>query len=159
MPRIIEIREAVLGVITMENQHDVNILLSSTIERDGTKEETQLYITGQFYIKNESYYLRYKEEIEDLGQIDHTIRINKDEGIILRKGVIDMRQPLKVGESKEGTYKGPFGAMQTLVDTDCCDVQWNEDNGEGMLTIRYFLYMQGEAFGRVTLVYQIKKGA
>jgi uncharacterized beta-barrel protein YwiB (DUF1934 family) len=140
----------------MSNQHNVNILLSSTIERDGTAEETKLYIQGQFYIKNKSYYLRYTEEIEELGQVDHTIRIKEDEGMILRKGVIDMRQPLKVGDSREGTYKGPFGAMQTLVDTECCDVQWNEGEEEGLLTIRYYLYMQGESFGRATLVYQIK---
>ena len=140
----------------MKDQYDVNILLSSTIDRDGISEETKLYIQGQFYIKNGSYYLRYKEEVEDLGSIDHTIRIKEDEGLILRKGGIEMRQPLKVNASREGTYKGLFGTVQTLVDTEVCDIQWNGHHEEGLITIRYFLYMQGESFGRVTLLYQIK---
>ncbi|MGV3489666.1 MAG: DUF1934 domain-containing protein [Tuberibacillus sp.] len=141
----------------MDQHHDVNILLSSTIERDGSAEETKLYIQGQFYIKNDAFYLKYKENVEDFGIIDHTIRIKQNEGLILRKGAIDMRQPLAVGDSREGTYKSPFGAMQTLVDTECLDVQWMEEQGEGIINMRYDLYMQGESFGRVTLIFQIKE--
>jgi len=140
----------------MDHCHEVNIILSSTIEREGRAEETQLYIQGQFFIKGDAYYLKYKENVEDFGEVDHTIRIKNNEGLILRKGAIEMRQPLVVGASREGTYKSPIGVMQTLVDAECCDVQWLEDCGEGLITIRYDLYMQGESFGRVTLIYQLK---
>lgn len=145
-------------VTILRNETPVHIVLHSTIEYDhAPAEKTELHIQGRFYEKNGLRYLLYKEELPDIGTVDHTIKVGGGEGLILRKGEISMRQPLRVASSTEGHYSGPFGAMATLTDTDRCEAQWDDENGIGKIMLRYHLYLQGTSVGRFSLTFNLRR--
>lgn len=132
-------------------------LISKVMRPDGPTEEMELYTDGVLYKKGAVFYLRYREEVKDIGPVDHTIKIQDGEGMILRKGPVAMRQPLKAGASTEGTYETPLGMMRTLTETDRCHVRWHEEQGCRHIDLGYHLYLQGQDVGRFHLNFQLKK--
>ena len=120
-------------------------------------EQTLLHTKGLLNIKDETYYLRYEEEMEGIGPVHHTIKIKGDEALILRKGSVSMRQPLKIGEALEGTYQSPIGMMQTCTKMNQCGADWKASKGTGYLTLGYHLDLQGQAVGQFKLTFKLRE--
>ncbi|GGH87032.1 uncharacterized beta-barrel protein YwiB (DUF1934 family) [Pullulanibacillus pueri] len=142
----------------MESQITVDIRLKSEMKAaDMPLERTLLHTKGLLNIKDDVYYLRYQEEVEGVGSAHHTIKIKGDEALILRRGPVALRQPLKLGESLEGTYKSPVGNMQTVTHMNKCLVNWQGSKKSGYFVLGYQLSMQGQAIGQFTLTFKLRE--
>ncbi|MBM7645403.1 uncharacterized beta-barrel protein YwiB (DUF1934 family) [Scopulibacillus daqui] len=135
----------------------MKIVLDSKMvyEKEGHTEETTIEITGQVIIKNNVLFLRYDETMDDIGTINNTVKIKDDEAVIIRKGAVSMRQPLKKGSVTEGTYHHPYGKMLMTTKTKTCQCSWNEDKKQGLIKIDYEFAMQGQHVGLCQLIYKI----
>ncbi|GGE28706.1 hypothetical protein GCM10011391_04100 [Pullulanibacillus camelliae] len=142
----------------METTFEVKIRLKSVIKHtDMGPETTVLHTKGVLYIKGGAYFLRYKEEMEGVGSVDHTVKIKGDEALILRTGAVSMRQPLKVGEALTGSYNSPYGQMETVTTLNRCEAGWQDKSRNGRLLISYDLVLQGQAVGRFTLTFKLEE--
>jgi len=142
----------------MEKTLDVKIKLKSVIKHADMGSETAvLHTKGVLYIKEKTHFLRYREEVEGMGSVDHTIKIKEDEALIIRSGAVSMRQPLKIGEGLAGTYTSPYGQMDTVTTLHRCEVDWQDESGMGCLIIGYDLVMQGQAVGRFVLTFTLEE--
>jgi len=141
----------------METTLAVKVRLKSIMKHaDGDSETAVLHTKGVLYIKGKTYFLRYREEVEGLGPVDHTIKIKGDEALILRAGAVSMRQPLKIGKDLAGTYTSPYGQMDTVTTLNRCEVDWNGKNRSGCFIIGYDLAMQGQAVGHFVLTFKLE---
>lgn len=135
-----------------ENGKTVKIkLVSSIIPTEGELEQYEMWLEGSCIEKGESHYLRYEEVQEEL-QIQTTVKLHPEQGLIHRKGGVNMRLPLKPGMRSDGHYESPFGSLPIITDTHqlAIDVQKNE-KVSGRFTTQYDLLIGGNSVGRYTL--------
>ncbi|MFC7391898.1 DUF1934 domain-containing protein [Scopulibacillus cellulosilyticus] len=140
--------------------HDVKIVLDSklTYKAEGHTEKTTVELNGQAVLKNNVLFLRYDETMEGIGIVHNTVKIKDGEAVIIRKGAVTMRQPLKKGAVTEGTYHHPYGNMLMKTTTKTCKGSWDEDKKQGLIKIDYEFAMQGQHVGLCQLIYKIIGG-
>ncbi|WP_176222142.1 DUF1934 domain-containing protein [Tuberibacillus sp. Marseille-P3662] len=142
----------------MEDKYDVDIKLNSTIERpDMPREATVSHTQGQLFIKDKTYYLRYTENMEGIGDVSNTIKMDDTEAVVIRKGPVSMRQHLVPGEETQGVYHNPFGQMTMVTNTKQCAILWDSGKAKGHIDLRYHLKIQGEPVGAFKLIFEIQE--
>lgn len=135
----------------------VKINVQTKIDRDGQKEDFELIVFGQFYIKNESSYLIF-DEIWEKGKV-HTIVKHlvpqtgtSPEVQVLRRGAMNMRLFFKENELMSGTYKTDVGTFKVETSTVQMDYNWNEEKKSGELNVDYHFFIEQIEVG----TYQLK---
>ncbi|WP_033827480.1 DUF1934 domain-containing protein [Bacillus andreraoultii] len=125
----------------------VKINLQTKIDRDGQKEDFELIVFGQFYIKNQSSYLIF-DEIWEKGKV-HTIvkHIVQQDGTnsevqVLRRGAMNMRLFFKENELMSGTYKTDVGTFTVETSTVEMDYHWNEEKKSGEMKVNYHFFIE-----------------
>lgn len=140
----------------MENQYRVHINLESVVDRpDSPQETTELKTEGQFYIKDEAYYLLYEERMEEGEAVRNTLKVTDREALVIRKGAVSMRQPLVEGEKTKGVYQNPLGNMHIETKTKQADIRWSQETASGQIVLRYDLNMENQPVGRFQLIFNL----
>ncbi len=144
----------------MRDIQEVTLQLKSTIHHPDSRkaEETTVTVSGLVTVKNNTTYLRYEEELEEIGTVHHTIKIKPEEVTVLRQGPLSMRMPLSLNRETEGSYQTPFGRMEMLTKAKKLDYKWNEAKETGVIHLVYELTMQGDYIGLCDIRYQITGG-
>lgn len=138
----------------------VTLQLKSRIQHPDIRkaEETTVKTTGLVTVKNHTLYLRYEEQMEEIGTVHHTLKIKPEEVTVLRQGPLSMRMPLALNQEAEGSYQTPFGRMEMMTHAKKLDYKWNEEKETGVIHLVYELTMQGDYVGLCDIRYQLSGG-
>ena len=124
--------------------------------RDGLKKENVAFETnGLYYLKGNHTYLSF-EEPEEVGHAKTTVKIAKDEVLILRSGSVKMRQVFRKKETTIGSYQNQLGSFQLMTKTNNVEYKWFDSSKKGSLFLTYELTLQGEHSGRYAIHMQFK---
>lgn len=106
--------------------------------------------SGQLYFMNGTWYIKYIEQEEE-GQTNATVKVKEDEIVVIRNGLVSMRQSYRPGIKTSGSYVSLAGEMS--MDTDTRDIRLHYDEA-GYLTAAvwvYDLYLNEQNIGRYTV--------
>jgi uncharacterized beta-barrel protein YwiB (DUF1934 family) len=104
--------------------------------KDNDKETIEVNTTGEYVQKGKTMYIRYEEEHE-LGFVKTTVKIAKNEVVVMRTGAVTMKQRFSEGLLTLTDYSTPFGRLQLETKTKSLTMDTNEL--EGKLVILYDL--------------------
>ena len=115
----------------------------------GGKDQLEYHGKGKLYKKNNSIYLRYKEDIQGMEAARITIKIKESEGTVLIRrsgnGIGSFKQNFKAGESCEDFYRHVHGTVELKTFTDKLDCYL--EDGAGEINIVYQLFIGGQKVG------------
>jgi len=116
--------------------------------RNGSEEETRR-TEGEWYVKEDGHYLRYREAEPEMGQTVTIIRVKADSIKIIRQGDVRSEQEFVPREKRAGYYSLPQGRLSLETFTRTMDVRWKD--GGGSLSWSYDLTVSGSPAGRCRL--------
>ncbi|MCO7176297.1 DUF1934 domain-containing protein [Sporolactobacillus kofuensis] len=138
---------------------DAEIVFTSRIDSNeqqpGQLQKTTARLNGRIGKSASSLYLTYNDRIAE-GYADYTIRISGQEALILRKGAMPMRQPLRLGISMDGTYETAYGVLSTTATAEKIETVFDSSTRAGSVRLVYALTMQGQSTGICTLDYHYR---
>jgi uncharacterized beta-barrel protein YwiB (DUF1934 family) len=147
----------VLQAVDNEQKGLVVKLKFVTEIRDGHRKETVAFDTnGLYYEKGKNRYLTFQEPHEQ-GEVKTIVKMHDDEVLIMRSGVVSMRQVYKKGQWTQGSYQNALGQFSMDTKTDNVLVQWSEKKKKGSLFVTYQLLLQGNEAGRYTITINFKE--
>ncbi|KIL52718.1 DUF1934 domain-containing protein [Jeotgalibacillus campisalis] len=130
----------------MENSTPVSIDLTTVItQTDGSKEELTLTSAGEWMTKNNIDYLKY-EESQEAGTVRTIVKMEEDQGVILRSGALKMRLAFRTGEAMVSTYESEYGTLSLVTETKRYVHQATGRNS-GRFHVNYNLEMAGSSVG------------
>ena len=123
-------------------EYNSTIRVKSIINKEAD-EAIELITEGNFYEKNESFYILY-DESEEMGMADCSvmIKVSENEVTVKRKGSFSSKMVYTPGQTNEFIYNMPYGSMPIILHTKEIKKELNEAGGE--LKVRYVLTIQGE---------------
>ncbi|MBO9130117.1 DUF1934 domain-containing protein [Bacillus sp. 165] len=125
--------------------------------REGTRKETVAFeAVGLYYVKGQNTYLKFQEPNEH-GDIDTIIKIQDESVLIMRSGVVSMRQVHKKGEWTKGTYRSELGVFSLDTKTDNVLFDWSDKTKKGQLFVTYALLLNETEAGRYTITINFKE--
>lgn len=114
---------------------------------DGANEEIVQNTEGTLYLKDNDYFLRYKEvNQEELGESWTTIKwpITEQEVTIIRQGNIRMKQTFILHQEESGYYHTPLGVLDIKTKTSYVQI----DIENKVIVLDYELWVNQERAGR-----------
>ncbi|ABS24065.1 Domain of unknown function DUF1934 [Bacillus cytotoxicus NVH 391-98] len=125
--------------------------------REGARKETVAFqANGQYYVKGESTYVTFQEPNEQ-GEVRTIIKIQDGQVLIMRSGVVSMRQTHVKGEWTTGTYKSELGTFALQTKTDNVLFKWSDEKKKGQLFLAYALLLSEQEAGRYTITINLKE--
>lgn len=136
----------------------VKIRLHSSIKHPGQDIEIhELEATGQYIKKSNSVYLKYEEQ-HNGQKIQTTVKMDKNEALILRSGAVKMRLPFDTERAKSGEYGNGPARMKLLVKTNQLEFVETEKRGEGQFKVVYELHAEESLVGTYTITITYSEG-
>lgn len=135
---------------------DVSIKLHSSIQHQGQEKEVHLLeMTGRYIKKAQTSYLKY-EEITNGDKIHTTVKIMKDEALIMRSGAVHMRLPFVKSDERLGTYGNGSAAFRLYVKTTALEYIAHE--ADGKFSVNYELHADGTLLGTYEMTITYSEG-
>ncbi|ARJ51153.1 DUF1934 domain-containing protein [Staphylococcus lutrae] len=131
-------------------EHNVTIEVEQVVKREGQKECFSYQTMGQ-WLKKESAWIRYQEQIES-ATVDVTLKVLEGSVKLIRNGDIRMNLHFVEGQETTTFYELPYGKMLLTVQTLGMNHFVSESGGR--LKIHYVLFQDDEKVG--TYQYEIK---
>jgi uncharacterized beta-barrel protein YwiB (DUF1934 family) len=130
-------------------------VISVTSVQGEDKEPVSVVTPGDFYIKDETYYARYKEtEISGMSGTITTLKIKKDELVLIRKGTTNAKMEFSEDLKSVSMYDTPYGTLQIKTDTKYIKIDVDENGGD--VVIKYNMDISGQKVPMTTLEINIK---
>lgn len=131
-------------------QYPINLIIENKqMLSHGGEDQLEYHGEGKLYKKNDSIYLRYKEDIQGVEAARITIKIKEAEERVLIKrsgnGIGSFKQNFKAGESCEDFYRHVHGAVELKTYTDKLNCYL--EDGAGEINIVYKLFIGGQKVG------------
>lgn len=137
---------------TIKDGRKVNVRLQSLIRHEGQDVEPhELTASGVLIEKAGKTYLQF-EENQNEQQIRTTVKLDKEDALIMRKGAVQMRLPFTAGEIRPGTYGNGPASFNLLVKTTKLEVT------EQRFTAHYELHAEGALLGTHELLITYTEG-
>ncbi|NEU30449.1 DUF1934 family protein [bacterium LRH843] len=130
------------------------------IEQGTHQESYEFTTTGELFHKGNQEYLTFKETLSETDTVQTTMKWNGSELMLIRQGVIVMRQAFTVGKETYGRYVTPEASWETTAKTDHILVDWPKvDKMQGRIELSYQFRLQGQDAGkhRVTIILEEDK--
>jgi uncharacterized beta-barrel protein YwiB (DUF1934 family) len=137
------------------DKQKIKVTLQTSITYGAETETYELITFGTSMYKGPNLYLQYTEESE-AGTTNTTIKHKANETLLLRNGVFKMRQLFRLHETTNGHYENEYCLFGLLTATNTISHQWNEQEQEGKLTLRYVLHVQGSEPGQYEMTVTYK---
>ncbi|MBN8208660.1 DUF1934 domain-containing protein [Bacillus sp. NTK071] len=120
---------------------EIELKIDSRIESGNQKDSSKQTVNGSIVEKGEALYIRYEEDLE-IGKVSTTVKIDKEQVTVIRRGALSMRQQFAPGHVSESLYKTPFGSMPMQIRTERIEQLVDREKNKGRLTLRYLLYLE-----------------
>lgn len=115
--------------------------------KDGPRKENVAFdANGLYYIKGENTYLQFDEK-QEAGTVKTVIKISEKEVLILRSGIVKMRQVYRKNETTNGSFQNQMGNFNLTTKTNNIEYKWYKNSRKGKLFLAYELSLQGEKSG------------
>lgn len=114
----------------------VAIDIESLMLSAGRRDKNEYRYKGEMHLMNGTWYIKYVEPGED-GETNATLKIKPSEVVVIRNGLVSMRQSFRAGITTSGMYESLAGPMQ--MDTETTDVRLEYDE-EGYLQKASWVY-------------------
>ncbi len=137
----------------------VSVTMKTRITVGDESQVNDLSTEGKLFCKENGFYLQFKEEIAEVGTVNQIIKIDAENAVtVLRQGAVSMKQLFLQGETTEGVYRSPFGAMLMNTKTKQIDVKIVDHQQSGTIQLSYQLHIQSEFAGdyEVTITFRRK---
>jgi uncharacterized beta-barrel protein YwiB (DUF1934 family) len=144
------------------DKRNIKIELCTRIQDQGQKQEHHQQLEGQLYEKETQTYIRYEEDLEGIGKVQNTLKIEGQQAKVIRHGAVSMNHTYQLGETTNGMYHSPHGPLE--METNTTQLQYVPIQGEGSSTstgkflLSYDLKMNGQPAGGFTLEMYFKNG-
>lgn len=139
---------------------NVTIDAFTRIQDKDQQQEHHQQLEGQLYEKEDQTYLRYEEELEGLGQVQNTLKIEDQQVKVIRHGAVTMNHVYRLGETTQGLYHSPLGPLG--METKTTQLQYEPildgTSGAGKFLLGYELRLNEEHAGSFTLEIGFKSG-
>lgn len=139
-------------IMTNNDSTSVKIKLITKIRpNEGESETYEMWLQGSYIEKSGSAYLRY-EEVQNEQSIRTTVKLGKEQALIIRGGAVNMRLPFHIKDQQLGHYDSEFGSLPLMTHTHTLDFQSElEDEKSGRFSVQYDLIMGGQSVGNYTV--------
>ncbi|MEH7383854.1 DUF1934 domain-containing protein [Bacillus sp. JJ1521] len=115
--------------------------------KDGPRKENVAFdAIGLYYIKGNKTYLQFDEK-QVMGTVKTVIKISEKEVLILRSGILKMRQIYRKNETTIGSFQNQLGTFDLTAKTNNIEYKWYKNSRKGTLFLAYELSLQGEKSG------------
>ncbi|NLP46002.1 MAG: DUF1934 domain-containing protein [Epulopiscium sp.] len=127
-----------------------NVLITVTgIQGKEPSEDIQMVIPGQYYQKNDKFYITYKEsELTGMEGTTTTIKVEKNAVSILRFGKNNATMIFEMGKKHTSHYDTPHGSFMIAMSTKEMNIDLNQDGGS--IYVKYALELDHMAIGTHT---------
>ncbi|MGG1440591.1 DUF1934 domain-containing protein [Brevibacillus laterosporus] len=125
---------------------DVQLSLSIIQKAEGQTDKTEVKMSGKASLRNSSWFLKYKEQVEGVGEVSNIVRINEDSTQLLRQGSLQMKQIFEKGKGTDSLYSSPYGNMQMHTHTRTYKVTYQSEKPIHVF-IAYQLWLSGQYVG------------
>lgn len=130
------------------------VISVSSVQGDD-KEPVAVVTPGDFYVKDGTYYARYEEtEISGMKGTTTTLKIKKDELVLLRRGTTNARMQFSPSLKNVSMYSTPYGTLQ--VETNTLSIETNVDDDGGEVFVSYGMDISGQKVPNTELKISIK---
>lgn len=127
------------------------------IEHGAHRDENEFSTTGELYEKGGNYYIRFQEELSPTDRVQSTMKWDGEELLLIRQGVILMRQSFTEGKETIGRYVTPEASWETKAMTKALQVILPTNNKEGKIELTYQFSLQGQDTGIHHLILTLKE--
>lgn len=135
--------------------------LRTVIDRQGEKEMSIVKQIGEYTKKNDIEIIKYTEQTEGFGEVNHFISIQPHKINIKRSGNIKMSQQFIVQKKSAGLYRHPYGSFHLETETKSLQYRPLQKEQAGKVIINYIAKINGteEQKHHLTLTYTEAKEA
>ncbi|MFN2340751.1 MAG: DUF1934 domain-containing protein [Halanaerobium sp.] len=111
---------------------------------DQEKQELNNNYQGEFYIKNDKLYLKYKDDAEGIDGAQTVVKIDpeRERVLLLRQEPAAMKQDFICGKKQEGYFKTAYGEIKIAVKTKRLEMDISDN--AGLIRINYQVFLGGE---------------
>jgi uncharacterized beta-barrel protein YwiB (DUF1934 family) len=125
---------------------DVQIQLVVTHKRDGQTDVTKQEYLGKGVQKENGWYISYKEQFDEIGEVGTILKIAELDVTLLRQGKLQSKQLFAKGRSSDSVYSSPYGQFQ--METHTRQLRIKRENGRPQeLEISYQLWLNQQYLG------------
>jgi uncharacterized beta-barrel protein YwiB (DUF1934 family) len=124
-------------------QKNVQVKLQTTIDDQGSKEQSEIKTSGKFYRKGKMDVLTFDEIMDEEIKVKNFITIQEGSVNIKRTGPVSMNQKFDINHRTENVYKHPHGAihMETFTKRIAYKLK---DEASGQLILSYTVKLNGQ---------------
>ncbi|MBP3952755.1 DUF1934 domain-containing protein [Bacillus suaedae] len=130
------------------------------VEHEDHTDSYEFTARGELFHKGSQDYLRFEEALSKDETVQTTMKWDGRELMLIRQGVILMRQGFVAGQQTLGRYVTPEASWETVATTEKVLVQWPQGKSRGRIEIKYRFTLQGQDTGKhqVRLTLEEDKG-
>ncbi|MBH0330693.1 hypothetical protein ABH14_12940 [Brevibacillus brevis] len=135
---------------------DIKVKLTARHHVEGNWEETIHSYEGKRVQKASAWYLTYKEQMEDVGEVSTTLKLTDTSITLVRQGGVSTRQQFEKGASTHSTYQSPYGPFAMETHTNKLRIRY-EAEVPVQVEIAYQLWMNEQYAGEHELKIELGK--
>lgn len=138
----------------------IEIELFTRIQDKDQTQELQQQLEGQIYEKKDQTYIRYEEDLEGIGRVSNTLKIEGQQVKVIRHGAVTMNHVYQLGKTTNGWYHSPHGPLEMETNTkklEYVPIGEGLSSGKGRFELCYDLRMNGQDAGSFILEMRFKK--
>ncbi|MFA4133492.1 MULTISPECIES: DUF1934 domain-containing protein [unclassified Brevibacillus] len=135
---------------------DIQVKLTARHHVEGNWEETTYSYEGKRVQKASAWYLTYKEQMEDVGEVSTTLKLTDTSITLVRQGGVSTRQQFEKGASTHSTYQSPYGPFAMETHTNKLRIRY-EAEVPVQVEIAYQLWMNEQYAGEHELKIELGK--
>ncbi|KMZ43860.1 MULTISPECIES: DUF1934 domain-containing protein [Bacillales] len=135
---------------------DIQVKLTARHHVEGNWEETTHGYEGKLVQKASAWYLTYKEQMEDVGEVSTTLKLTDTSITLVRQGGVSTRQQFEKGASTHSTYQSPYGPFAMETHTNKLRIRY-EAEVPVQVEIAYQLWMNEQYAGEHELKIELGK--
>lgn len=136
-----------------------NVLVTVKSTRTSPENETEFIeavYPGTLYLKNNNYYILYKETQQTgMENVTTSLKVEGERITIIRNGSVSMRQIFECGVVNRSLYQSNFGCMDMAVKPWHIEVHLTDIGGS--IKLEYELELDGSNVGNTSLDIIIKE--
>lgn len=146
-----------------ENGVDLHLSIYSVAVQGKEREEGKQELPAQLFHKGNASYIRYVEDLEGIGRVTTTLKVEEKQVTIIRHGALRMNHAYRVGEETISQYITGQGSLEMKTETirleytpfrltgQVSSLGGLNSSHQGKLHLCYHLSLQGEYVGQFTL--------
>jgi uncharacterized beta-barrel protein YwiB (DUF1934 family) len=136
---------------------NVNLHVFTRIRDKDQQQKHHQQLVGLLYEKGNQTYLRYEEELEGIGKVQNTLKIEEQKVKVIRHGAVTMNHVYQLDKTTHGLYHSPLGPLE--METKTRQLQYvpiQEGASVGKFLLSYELRLNGENAEGFTLEIGLK---